>query len=224
MAFTHYGFKNCLGGFFEMSTANARRILPAHLQPIEAQHTRSVLAVMAFQFNASEVGAYDELVLAIITPPWVPNGEALPKAAFYPFMVATSTERSRRHGSERWHLPHYPGNLDFRFRESADDIAVDVFEGDAPVLGLEVSRYGFTPAVNQYHAFSVNAEHGEAYKVDLFMRAPHSEHEAEAGRLVLHDHPFTEQLVREDVDPIPFREEWYRAGRQTFRELETLPV
>ena len=79
MAFTHYGFKNCLGGFFEMSTANARRILPQHLQPIEAQHTRSVLAVMAFEFNASEVGAYDELVLS--STPKVPDFSQLAMSA-----------------------------------------------------------------------------------------------------------------------------------------------
>lgn len=222
MAFTHYGFRNCAGGFFQMSTANAREILPAHLQPLEAQHTRSVLAVMAFQFNASEVGAYDELVLAIITPPWVAPGEALPKAAFYPFMVATSSDASRRHGTERWHLPHHPRPLDFEFREGGDDIAVRVSEAGVPILGLEVSRYQFTPAINAYQAFTVENASGRAFKVDLFMRAPHSEHEAETGRLVLHDHELTEQLDLDEIDPIPFREEWYRAGRQTFRELEPL--
>jgi len=224
MAFTHYGFKNCLGGFFQMSTANARSILPPHLQPLEAQHTRSVLAVMAFQFWLSEVGAYDELVLAIITPPWVAKGEALPKAAFYPFMVATSTDQSRRHGTERWHLPHYPRPLDFHFREGSDDIAVHVSDAGTPVLQLDVSQYRFAPAVNAYQAFTIEGGHHRAYKVDLYMRAPHSEHEAETGRLVLHEHPVTERLILDEVEPIPFREEWYKAGRQTFRELELLLV
>ena len=35
MVITRYGFKNCIGAFLEMSTADARRILPPHLEPIE---------------------------------------------------------------------------------------------------------------------------------------------------------------------------------------------
>ena len=31
MEYTYYGFRNCIGGFFEMATADARKILPAHL-------------------------------------------------------------------------------------------------------------------------------------------------------------------------------------------------
>lgn len=217
---TRYEFENCLGGFFQMSTVNARRILPRHLQPIEIQHTRSVLAALAFQFTASEVGPYDELVLAIIAPPLVTPGAALPKAAFYPFMVATSTTAARLRAIQRWHLPHHMSNLDFAFHCDDDSIGVRVTDGGTPALELTVTRHEFAPAANLYHLFTTEAGADKRFKVNVTMRAPHSEHEAERGRLTLFDHALAGRLDCHEVDPIPFREEWYRAGTQVFERLE----
>jgi hypothetical protein len=222
MVLTKYGFENCVGAFFQMSTEDARRILPAHLEPIEVQHTRSVLAVLAFQFTESEVGAYDELVMAVITPPRVEAGKPLPKAAFYPFMVATSTEASRLHAIERWHLPHYMKDVDFAFTESAGQMEVVVSDDGSPVLELTVTEHDFDPQLNPYHAFTVDGDAGDRFKVNIYMEAPHSEHEFEEGELLLHEHPMTESLTLEEVSTYPFREEWYRAGMQTFEELEKI--
>jgi hypothetical protein len=222
MALTRYGFENCVGAFFQMSTEDARRILPPHLEPIEVQHTRSVLAILAFQFTESEVGSYDELVLAVITPPRVDPGKPLPKAAFFPFMVATSTEASRLHAIERWHLPHYMKDLDFTFEEGGGRMKVTVRDEGAPVVELTVTEHDFVPQMNPYHAFTVDQAVGERYKVNIYMEAPHSDHEFEEGELVLHPHAMTEALTPEEVSSYPFREEWYRAGMQTFEELETI--
>ena len=220
MVLTRYGFENCIGAFFEMATDDARRLLPAHLQPIEAMHGRSVLAVLAFQFTESEVGAYDELVLAVITPPQVEAGKPLPKAAFFPFMVATSTASSRAHAIERWHLPHYMKDVDFSFEESGDRMRLEVSDEGAPVLELTVSKHDFGPIVNPYHCFTIEGD--GRYKVNIFMDAPHSEHEEETGELVLHPHPITAGLTIDEVSSMPFREEWYRAGVQTFEEMESI--
>lgn len=220
MNLTRYGFDCCVGAFFEMATSDARSLLPAHLEPLEMMHTRSVLAVLAFQFTESEVGAYDELVLAVITPPRVEAGRALPKAAFFPFMVATSTEVSREHAIERWKLPHYMKNVDFEFAEGDGTMTVRVTDDDAPVLELTVTEHDFGDALNPYHCFTVGGD--DRFKVNIFMEAPHSEHEEEAGELILHPHPITEGLTIDDVSSYPFREEWYRAGVQTFEEMESI--
>lgn len=220
MVITRYGFKNCVGGFFEMATTDARNLLPAHLEPLEAMHTRSVLAVMAFQFTESEVGAYDELVMAVITPPRVEAGKPLPKAAFFPFMVATSTPESRAHAIERWRLPHFMKDVDFDFAESDDAIKVVVSDEGAPVLELTVTQHEFSPTVNPYHCFTVGDD--DRFKVNIFMNAPHSEHDEEEGELILHPHPMTEGLTLEEVSTYPIREEWYRAGEQTFEEMESI--
>jgi hypothetical protein len=220
MRLTKYEFKHCIGAMFEMSTADARKILPDHLHPLEVQHTRSVLAVLAFQFTDSEVGEYDEIVLSVVTPPRVEPGKPLPQAAFYPFMLATSTEASREHAIERWSLPHYMKDLDFSFEESDGKMKVGVLDDGAPVLELTVSEHSFVPADFPYHCFMTDGP--ERLKVNIFMNAPHSQHEEETGELVLYEHPMTEALTLHEVSSYPFREEWYQAGIQTFEEVEKI--
>lgn len=220
MRLTTYEFEHCVGAMFEMSTADARKILPPHLQPLEVQHSRSVFAVLAFRFTGSEVGAYDEVVLSIVTPPRIQPGKLLPKAAFYPFMLATSTEAARLHAIERWHLPHYMKDLEFSFEARGGQMRTRVLDDGAPVLEFTVSEHSFETVTNPYHCFMVDGE--ERLKVNIFMNAAHSQHEEETGELILHEHPMTEALTLEDVSSFPFREEWYGPGIQTFEEVERI--
>jgi len=220
MEYTYYGFRNCVGAFFEMPTADARSILPPHLQPVELQHTRSIFAITAFEFTESTVGAYEEVVLAVIVPPMVEPGKPLPKAAFYPFIVGTSTEASRLHAIERWHLPHHMKDLEIAFSEADGQMEVNVRDAGAPVLDLTVTDYSFEPVKNLYNAFMIEGE--GRYKANIYMEAPHSEHEEERGSLTLYEHPMTAALTIPEVNTWPFREQWYRAGLQTFEPLETL--
>lgn len=220
MKLTRYVFHHAMGAFFEMATSDARKILPRHLQPMEARHDRSVMAVLAFQFTETEVGAYDELVLAVITPPLIEAGKPIPKAGFFPFLVVTNTEASRTHAIERWRLPHYDGNVDFTWEDQGEVMKLHVAEGGEPIIDLDVTSHEFSPTVNPYHCFTVGDE--GRFKVNIFMDAPHSEHEFEEGSLVLHDHPITSMLTRDEVASYPFREEWYRGGVQTFEALEEL--
>ena len=46
-----YVFTSGVSAFFEMPTSDAKRILPAHLQPVEVRHERSILSVTAFHFS-----------------------------------------------------------------------------------------------------------------------------------------------------------------------------
>ena len=166
------------------------------------------------------MGAYDEVVLSVVTPPRVQPGKPLPMAAFYPFMVGTSTAASRQHAIERWHLPHYMGDLDFAFQVGGGRMTVSVEEKGSPVLRLAVTEHAFQPVVRPYHCFMMDGK--ERLKVNIFMDAPHSQHEFEQGELVLFDHPLTRGLTAAEVASFPFREEWYQAGVQTFEEVERI--
>lgn len=218
--YTYYGYRMCVGAYFEMPTADAKGLLPDHLQPLEVRHDRSILAVTAFHFTESLVGEYYEVVLAVIVPPMVESGKPLPKAAFFPFMVGTSTEESRLHAIERWHLPHYMKDLDISFEgEESGEVLVKVRDHGEPVLDLTVTDFDFEPITNVYNAFSV--DNSDRFKVNIYMEAPHTEHEEERGSLTLYEHPMTAGLTLEDVETYPFREEWYRQGMQTFERLES---
>ncbi|MEQ9398986.1 MAG: hypothetical protein RJQ04_07420 [Longimicrobiales bacterium] len=222
MEYTYYRYRNCVAGFFEMPTADARAILPGHLQPMELQHTRSILAVNAFQFTESEVGSYDEIVLAVIVPPMVEPGKPLPKSAFFPFMVGTSTEASRLHAIERWHLPHYMKDVDMTFTEEDGRVEVNVrdADGDDPILDLVVTAHEFHPSKNLYNSFMMDGE--DRFKANIYMEAPHSEHEEEEGSITLYEHEMTSALTIGDVHTWPFREQWYAAGLQTFEPLAAI--
>jgi|TARA_B110000263_G_scaffold233517_1_gene230399 hypothetical protein len=217
--YTYYGFDVCVGGYFEMPTADARKLLPSHLEPLEVQHERSILAITAFHFDESMVGAYDEVVLAVVVPPRIETGKPLPKAAFFPFMVGTSTPESRAHAIERWALPHYMKDIQVGFLRDGDRLTVTVTDDGADVLELVVTEHERQFAGNNYMCFTVDPE--ARFKVNILMEADHTEHEEETGSLILHEHPMTAGLTLADVNTYPFREEWYGKGKQTFDPMVT---
>jgi len=214
---TYYGYDLCVGGYFEMPTEDARKLLPAHLEPLEVQHERSILAITAFHFSESIVGEYDEVVLAVVVPPMVEPGKPLPKAAFFPFMVGTSTPEAREHAIGRWRLPHYMKDVDIDFARDGGELTVSVKDEGAPVLEMVVTEFDRTPAANLYMCYTVDP--ADRYKVNILMEADHTEHEEESGSLTLHEHPMTEGLTIEEINTYPFREEWYGKGLQTFDRM-----
>jgi hypothetical protein len=220
MEYTRYGFTQAVAAFFEMPTADARNLLPRHLQPLEVQHTRSILAITAFEFTESMVGEYNEIVLSIIVPPRVDPGQPLPKSAFFPFIVGTTTDSSREHAIERWHLPHYMKALDIRLDPEDDVMQVTVSDNGAQILDMTVTSHQFAPVRDLYNSFMVDGD--DNYKVNIYMDGPHAEHEEERGSLTLYEHPMTKGLTLPDVSSYAFREQWLKGGMQTFEELERI--
>ena len=216
---TYYGYDMCVGGYFEMPTADARKLLPSHLEPLEVQHERSILAITAFHFSESMVGEYDEIVLAVVVPPRVEPGKPLPKAAFFPFMVGTSTPESRAHAIERWRLPHYMKDVEIGFAETDAEMKVTVKDEGNAVLEMVVTSHNQGTAANNYVCFTVDPK--ERFMVNILMEAVHSEHEEETGSLALSEHPMTQGLTIDEVNTYPFREEWYGKGLQTFDKMVT---
>jgi hypothetical protein len=220
MPLTHYRFSTACSAFFEMPTALASKLLPPHLRPLEVHHGSGIFAVTAFDFIESMAGAYQEIVLAVIVPPLVNPAAQFPKSAFYPFLLGTSTEASREHAIERWHLPHHMADVQVDFARTEDRLTAHVREGRRPILDLTIGSHKWESADDLYQAFM--ADRDGSFKVDIHMRGMFSEHEEETGELVLHPHPMTERLDPAEIEPVPFRELWMRDGLQTFEELETL--
>jgi len=218
-----YRFRDAVNGFFEFPTENARAILPPGLQPVEPHHGQSVLAVTAFDFNETPVGAYREIVLSILVAPRILHGEPMPRAAMYPFKVATSTPQARQHGIEVWRLPHYMKDIDVSIERSDQQIAVSVSDDRQPVLQMTVTglaAVGWQPVDHRYQTFSVD-ETGTYLSV-LMMNGPFLEHEEERGHLELDTHPFSEAVDRDGVTTTPFREQWMTKGVETIHPLQSL--
>ena len=216
---TRYGYRDAISGFFEFPTENARRVLPRGFEPVEVHHGTSILAVTVFDFDESEVGQYDEVVYAVIVPPLV-RDTRLPKSAFFPWQVATSTKAAREHAIERWHLPHYMKAIDIDLSSKGDRMEVLVADAGRPVLEMTVTSHEFEPVRHLYNSFMIDGN--DRYKVNIYMEGPHAEHEEERGTLVLHEHEMTSGLTINDVSTYAFREQWMGTGMQTFEEMERI--
>jgi len=217
---TRYGYANAISGFFEFPTENARRILPPHLEPVELHHGTSIFSMTAFDFTESMVGSYGEIVMSVIVAPLVKPGERLPKSAFYPYLVATTTKAARDHAIERWHLPHWMEDVEIGFSQESSRISATVSADGAPVAELTIRDHSWQPVSHLYQAFM--KDDAGAYLASIVMEGEQSEHEEETGRVVLHDHPFNRDLIIADVYEVPFRELWMRKGIQTFDPLVQL--
>ena len=214
---TRYGYADAVSGFFEFPTENARSILPAHLEPAEIHHGSAIFSMTAFDFVESEVGCYREVVMAVIVAPLVKPGERLPKAAFYPYLVATNTRPSRDHAIERWHLPHWMEDAQIDFQRSGRKIAVRVAADGSSVADLTIGDHSWTGVSHLYQCFMKDG--AGAYLANILMEGEQSEHEEETGRLLLYDHPFNQPLQISEVHEEPFREMWMRQGCQLFDPL-----
>ena len=214
---TRYGYRDAMSGFFEFPTENARRILPAHLEPVEVHHGTSVFALTAFDFDKSEVGAYGEVVMAVVVAPLVKPGQPFPKSAMYPYLVATTTKAARDHAIERWHLPHWMDDVDIRFEPQGNRMTAKVAADGAPVAEMTIGDYSWSPVSHLYQSFMRDGD--KSYLANITMEGEQSEHEEETGHVRLQEHPFNKDLAVSEVYDVPFREIWMRNGAQTFQPL-----
>jgi hypothetical protein len=218
--FVQYHFRHAIGGFFEFPTANARTLLPPHLHPVEPHHGQSVLSVMAFDFHQSMVGEYGELILSVLSMPRIEPNHPLPRSAFYPFLLGTTTRASREHAIERWHLPHFMHDIDLSFAPGKGGIEIAAGYQGAPIVDMRITDYDWEQVAHRYQCFMHDA--AGSYMSTIIMEAAFSENEEERGEITIHPHEFTAGIERDAVTTTPFRELWMRDGLQTFHPLTTL--
>jgi hypothetical protein len=216
LSVTRYGYRDAISGFFEFPTDNARRILPRGLEPVEPHHGTSILAITVFDFDESEVGAYGEVVYAVIVPPLLRDAR-LPKSAFFPWQVATTTKAAREHAIERWHLPHWMEDVAVAFERGDGRLTARVTAEGAPALELTVTDHSWQPVSHLYQSFQ--QDEGGRYVANILFEGDKSEHEEETGALNLFENGFNKDVVLSEVYDRPFREIWMRAGCQLFDPL-----
>jgi hypothetical protein len=213
-----YRFHTGVSAFFEMATSDARAVLPAHLEPIEVRHERSVMAVNAFLFDDSVVGPYTEIMFAVIVPPAVAPWGQHAKAGLFPFLAATSSDEARRIKAERFHFPYHEQSIDAQFIETEDRVRIRVFGGGAPILDLSVTPGAWEPTTHLLQGFMMNGS--ERLRTILQISGDYTVHEDERGDMKLFPHLITHDLLRHEVSPFPFREHWFKNGTEVFHKLE----
>ena len=219
-AFVQYHYRDAIGGFFEFPTENARQLLPPDLQPIEPHHGSAVLSVMAFDFVKSPVGEYGELILSILVSPLIEPGAPMPRSAFYPFKLGTTTRESREHAIERWHLPHYMQDIDLEWQHGDGHVTIEATDKGLPMVQMTVTEHEWSRVEHRYQSF-MQDEDG-FYTSTIIMAGQFSENEEERGGIVIRSQGMTDLIDNWDIETTPFRELWMRNGLQTFHPLQTL--
>lgn len=219
MSVGSYRFKSGVSAFFEMATADAREVLPDHLEPIEVTHQRSILSVTAFLFDDSVVGPYTELMFSVIVPPMVAEWGQHAKAGFFPFLAATSSAEARRIKSERFHFPYHPDDIDAQFIETNEKLRVRVFGGGDPIMDLSVTQGEWETTTHLLQGFMMNGD--QRLRTTLQISGDYTVHENELGEMKLFPHAMTAEHFLCEVSGSTFREHWFKNGTEVFHELET---
>ena len=147
----------------------------------------------------------------------------MPRAALYPFLVATTTRASRQHGIEVWRLPHHDRDLEIAFDRGERRVTVTASEGRRRLLALTVfdaPEANWQSVEHRYQTFS--RDDSGSYLSALEMSGPFMEHEEERGRLELEPRAFSAAFDLGDIDPVPFREQWMKDGVETIHPLQPL--
>ena len=218
--YVQYHFRDAIGGFFEFPTENARALLPPDFQPIEPRHGSSVLSVMAFDFHTSPVGEYGELILSILVAPRIERGMGVPRSAFYPFRLGTTTRESRVHAVERWHLPHYMQDINLKWERGDGHLTIRASDHGGPMIDMTITEYDWRPVEHRYQSFMSDEE--GTYTATILMTGQFSENEEERGGIILHSQGMTDLIDDWDITTTPFREMWMKHGAQIFYPLQQL--
>jgi hypothetical protein len=160
------------------------------------------------------------VVYAVIVPPLV-RDTRLPKSAFFPWQVATTTKAAREHAIGRWHLPHWMEDVEVAFERAPGRTTARVKADGALALEMTVTDHSWQGVSHLYQSFQ--QDDSGTYLANILFEGEKSEHEEETGSLVLHDNLFNKDIVRSEVYEKPFRELWMRSGCQLFDPLMQLP-
>ncbi len=189
-----YEYRHAIGGFFEFPTENARKLIPSFMTPVEPHHGQSVLSVMAFDFSGSSTGEYNELVLSVPVAPRFIKGRPVPRAAFFPFLVGTTTKSSRESAIQLWHLPHFMDDIDIKFNVGEHEITVSAAHGGSKILDMKITDYEWEPVEHVYQAFEHDAS--GTYMATMAMNSPRSALKSIPRRISVLVLPFQNDLWR----------------------------
>ena len=218
MSIGSYRFHTGVSAFFEMATADARAVLPDHLEPIEVRHQRSILSVTAFLFDDSVVGPYTELMFSVIVPPTVAAWGKHAKAGFFPFLAATSSQEARRIKSERFHFPYHDEDIDAQFIETRERMRVRVFGAGEPIVDVSVTQGAWETTTHLLQGYMMNGT--QRLRTTLQISGEYTVHENEQGEMTLFPHAMTAGHFPGEVAEYPFREHWFKNGTEIFHKLE----
>ncbi len=216
---SHFIFDRLIGGFFYANIDHAKKMIPDDLLLLQPHAEIAIVDITFFNFIASEVGAYSEVVISLAVVPWAPRGDALPCAAFYPVFLATNTDVSRSFAGKRWNLPMCEHKVDIEF--STDMLhphALVILDGKS-LLELHVKPVGSYESISRMYQCFVKDEKNSC-RFAMEIKGKLCEHEDEKGHVLIAEHPVVAPFQELIYERIPFREQFMEFGDQYLEEMQ----
>jgi hypothetical protein len=230
MPLVRYRFAHALNGVFELPIEIARLHAAPGLEPVEPTAGVGLLAITMFQFDESPVGPYHELVLSLFVAPRLSPQFPHPHAAVQPLLLGSTSELTRRHAIDLWHLPHYAGDVHIEIDGAAAGGALRGLArcgAGAPILELTVHACGtWEPTTQRYQSYQRDDTGSYLGVIDWDCLL--SDHEDRRGSLRLFpEHEFfaherLECLDPSCVDDVPCREMVMQDGVEAYHPLITV--
>ena len=114
-------------------------------------------------------------------------------------------------------LPHWMNDVKVDFQREKGKTTAKVEADGAPALELVVTDHSWQPVSHLYQSFQ--KDDSGTYLANILFEGDKSEHEEEAGKIVLHENAFNKDIQISEVFETPFRELWMRNGCQLFDPL-----
>lgn len=213
-----YHYPRMISASFEIPTEDARKLLPRGVEPLEPWHGASVLTVTLFEFDASPVGPYQEVVLSIFVAPRLIAGDVFPHAAVSPIRLGSTHLAARQHAIDLWHLPHFHEDIRIAFEPSEDGKRMTgrvYCPRGEEILELNVVQSGaWQNTLRQYQSFQEDETGLYMSKIDWSGFV--NEHEEGIGSVHFRDHRFFHDFpVKLVAGGPPIREIWMQDGLES---------
>ena len=144
----HYRDAESMMAFFPLPTGHVKGLLPKpQMRPVEVVPGYAVVALIAFEYRDTDIGAYNELGICFpilfnspFSIPFVPLllEKSYPRLGFYVHHLPVTTQIACRAGREIWGYPKFVA--DIGFEENNEQRICHLHEGGKHILSLAVDR------------------------------------------------------------------------------------
>jgi hypothetical protein len=205
-----YHRSDCFMAVFSADLRAVGAMLPSdRLHPVRLSAGRGAVAVVAYNYLETGVGAYGEIGVAVLATfdrsapvllPALLEGR-YPGFGAYVAHLPVTTRVARQAGRLVWGYPKFVADMDFHI--SPERQRVEMSEGGHDVLSLSVERGGRVTTDNN-PTVTYTELSGDLIRTTLPMRTIYqASMGAKAGHLELGTHPVADELRQIEVSPNP---------------------
>lgn len=202
--------------YFPVSLPEAAKLLPegSGLRPVMLLPGKAVMALAAFDYKETSIGAYGEVAVGILAstrrmPPFLTAlaERYLPDVGIWVHRLPVTTPIALEAGVTLWGYPKFIG--DIRFRDDGDTRTCELDAEGQSILRLSVhsGRGRIKSEARPFRTFTI--KNGKLLRTTIQTQARYQvAHGRDAARLELGDHPYGREIAALRPGRTPLEARW----------------